>query len=489
MAQSTAVRLPTSVEWKQQILEDIELQSYDAGLTAPPTAKGSDFDLKATSLGNALAVLTANLVLTDTDADPTRATGAALEDIRVSDGLPEVAATPASGELSLTSTSLTPLNVPNALGVLCPGSLPAKIVGSHPGIVTGSIVPFAMTQPGSTGNLKAGTIVRFTAPINGLDSNAVVVTDMVDGADTESDAKKRRRILNKRANAPAAGNWGHLRQIALSATNAIDDAFVYPALGGSASCKVVLTAPWYKSTYGQSRQVTNQTIAVVSAAFADQLPTDDRYYAVESSQDQALGLRILVKIRSGAASWTDLSPWPSAPTQVSAFTSQTAFRVTCAVGAGIPVPGQNIALWSRADAGFRIAVIQTVTPSIANQYLLTVNGWSGGALTTMTTGLQISPAAGNISAWGDSLLGICGGLSPGEGCYSWQEPRALRHPTESQVAPMTFGARELGSFISAFNEVGNAQIATTTGLSPDRVTPSDPMHILTLSDLSFGVMP
>lgn len=486
MAQSTAVRLPTAAEWRQQIIEDIELQALDAGVVIPPTAKGSDFDLKATALGNALAVLTANQVLTDADADPTRAAGAALEEIRVSTGLPEVVATPASGRITVTVTSATPITVPDGQVLLAPGAMPAKTVGTSYGVVTGSVLPIAMTKAGSAGNLAAGTVVRFSAPVAGLASDATIVAAMTDGADAETEAKKRRRILNRRQNNPACANWGHLREVALNATNAIDNAFVYPALGGPASSKTVLLAPWFNGGSGQSRVATPATCAIVSTAFDENFPTDDAYYRVESVANQYVDIRITLKLLPGSADWTDADPWPAVGAQVLNVTSSTQFDIICESATTAPAVGKTIAVWSVADLGFRTAIVLTCTTISSTVFSVTTSGWSGGVITTFAAGLPICCAAPNLKVWADKILELFGQLTPGEGCYTWQEPRSLRHPPESNADPMQFSSRALSEFVSSFDEIASAVVASASSTTPSRVTPGGAPRVLTLRKLSFG---
>lgn len=485
MAQSTAVRLPTAEEWRLQILEDIELQAIDAGITVPPTAKGSDFDLKATALGNALAVLTANQVLSDADADPTRAVGAALEEHRIASGLPEVLPTPASGKVAVTVTSATPITVPDGHGLLAPGALPAVTVGSVPGVVTGTQLPIVMTKDGSVGNLAAGTVVRFTAPVAGLASEATIVADMVDGADAENDVKKRRRILNRRQNNPACANWGHLREVALSATNAIDNAFIYPALGGPGSCKTALTAPWFNGGLGQSRIASAASVAVVESAYKATFNTDDALYHVESVDNEYVDLYLRVKLLAGAGDWIDADPWPFVAAQTSSVVSNTSFRITCASATSAPAVGKTIAVWSVVELGFRTARILSVSTISSAVFEVTTTGWSGGPL-TLVNGLPIGCAAPNLKAWGDRMLEVFATLTPGENCFAWQEPTALRRPVESFDDPMAFGSRQLSAFAEDIDEIASVELDTANVVTPTRVVPSTAPTVLTLRKLSFG---
>lgn len=487
MALSSTYTLQTTAQYKAQMIEDIELQAIDAGVTVPPTAKGSDFDLETTALANALGVITSNQVVADTDGNPLTSEGAQLEEIRIADGLAEVPATAATGRVSVVSTALTSLTVVSGTKILFPGAQFGTVTGTHTGIVTGSELPFAMSKAGSAGNLAAGQRGRFTLSIPGLATECTIVSTMTDGSDVESDPKKRRRIINRRQVPPKGGNWSHVRELALSATNAIDNAFVYPALGLIGSCGVTVTAPWFNGGIGQSRVATAGAIALVNDAFANELPTKGNLYATTSSSDEYVDLRLGLDIRTGNSSWIDVAPWPTVETEVTGVTSNLSFTVTQASTGTAPTAGKTIAVWDVAALEFRTAVIQSATSLGSNQYALTTGAWSGGAV-TIATGQQVSPAAGNMSAWGEKLLDIFGEQTPGERCLVSQEPRALRHPVESNLEPSGFGAREVGQFIDAFTELDDAQIFSINVSEPTRTTPSGSANVLCLRSVSLGVL-
>jgi hypothetical protein len=496
--------LPTVAEWKATMLEDVELQALDADVAVPPTAKGSDLDIKLTTTANALGILTSNQVIQAADMDPTNAEGDALEAIRIADGLPEVPANPASGKIRVKSTALTTVTVVDGTKLLCPGAMYAQVVGTVTGVVTGSELPIVMLKAGSAGNLAAGTKVRFTDAPSGLATEAVIVEDMTDGADVESDPKKRRRILNRRQNPPKSANWSHVREVALGATNAIDNVVVYSAIGGPASQKTVALAPWFNSGNGQSRAASAGAIAAVEGALADAFDTGSNLFVVQSPINELTSLRLLLKLRSGNAAWIDQSPWPRYATEVDAVTSALQFDVLIAAGELPPTVGKSIAIWSVADLGFRTAVIQSVLHSGIEdaRYSITVSAWEGGAFTNVA-GLWLSPAAGNMKAWGDAMLEIFGLQTPGENCLAYQEPGSLRRPVESNDEPAGFGAREVGAFVDQFDEIDTAQVESIgtslrpvdagsdtliLSIEPQRALPANPPNVLTLCSLSLGVL-
>jgi len=485
MAQSSEYRLPTAADWKQQIIEDIELQAIEAGAVVPPTAKGSDFDLKAGSLGNSLAVLTANLVIQDNDSNVDTAEGAALDEKREALGLPEAPSTAASGYVTVSSTASAGITVVNGLQWLAAGAVTGKVTGTHYSVVTDSELFVTCSKTGSAGMLKAGAKIRFISPPPGLATEATVARDFTGGADEETDEKKRRRIKNRLQNPVKGANWSHVRDLALSATNAIDNAFVYPAVGGPSSQVVACLAPWYNGGSGQSRVVASTATDAVLVNIETEINTDSELVAVKSTADEMVDLRLLLDVLPGDSSWIDVTPWPSVAATVYAVTSNTQFRVQLSESGTAPSVGKTIAIWSVEELAFRTAVIQTVTVVSSLIYTLTTSAWQGGAL-TVTVGQQVSPGAGNMAAWATALLDIFGAQTPGEICLSIQDPRSLRKPSESVDEPVGFGSRELGDFIDQFDEISDATIDTISVSEPTRTLPALSPNVLCLRSLSIG---
>lgn len=134
---------------------------------------------------------------------------------------------------------------------------------------------------------------------------------------------------------------------------------------------------------------------------------------------------------------------------------------------------------------FRTSVVQTATLISPTVVDITVSPWIGGAV-TIADGMWLSPAAGNMIAWADAWLDIVGLQTAGEACYTWQEPRSLRHPIPSSEEPMGIGSRETNQLTEQFDEIANAEILTISTATPTRSIPAGAPNILTLRKLSLG---
>ena len=100
-------------------------------------------------------------------------------------------------------------------------------------IVGGSaVVPVAASQPGSSGNLAAGTGLILTAPIAGITAAAVHDAGLTGGGEAESDALYRARILDRIKNAPSGGSVADYRAWAL-AQSGVTRVWVAPNTDGS----------------------------------------------------------------------------------------------------------------------------------------------------------------------------------------------------------------------------------------------------------------
>lgn len=274
---------------EKQFLDDIEQGARQLGIDVPPTGPGTHFGLTAVGAGNLVSLVTTDVELADADTDPLTATGDALEEIRVADGLPVIPPTAGTGILSAT-----------ALGVV---DVPAGLQFQGPGGVTGVTtersgnaakyqvplsIPFALKTTGRTG-IQDNAQVKFNnGPLN-LATSANI-TSLTDGTDTESYDHKRLRILNRRQYPPQGGNWPHLRETALDVPG-VDDAYVYPALGGGCSVRVVLLQNGTASN-DWKRAVDSSIVTAARDVFAAAFPTESERYNIVSAVEQFVDITV-----------------------------------------------------------------------------------------------------------------------------------------------------------------------------------------------------
>lgn len=450
--------LPTPEQMRDQMLEDLELAAIDAGVDAPPIEAGSDWYALATAEGGLHAISCQNVALAQRDVTPLEAQEPKLDEWRQALGLPVIATTAARGKIIVETTGSATIS--NGRVLTHKTGARYAVNGTFTGVANNDEIDVLCLDQGEAGNREPGDVLTWASAPTNVKSTATVSTEdpVVGGTDSETPERKRDRILNRAATAPGGGNWGQLRETAISASPIIQDAYVYPALGGPGSAKVVLTRRFDPVrrvfTRAPSSTVRELVRAAIHALEADMLAV-----VVQSVADENVDASLVIDIPDSVLAggngqgWLDASPWPSlngdTRVTVSAVTDERTITVN-GLTTTAPVAGQTrIAWWSPTDLKFvtRLVVSQS---GIAGAWVLGLDqplASSDG--TIVSVGDYISPAAVNIQAYGDTWRTLLEDLGPGENTGSSSRlPRAARHPlTTSEDSPnlTTAQLRALGN--------------------------------------------
>lgn len=461
----TEIEIPAPEAVRDQVLDDIRLLSISAGLPEPDVSEGSDHWVDASAMANATAILAAHVKRSELERDVLTATGAQLDEIRESLGIPELE--PSSGSGLVTCAVSGSVTVPTGLEFVAPSGARGRVTAGAT-VTNGQTVPVVMVATGDATNLATGTKVRWASPpVNLLVEGTVASPGFTGGKDTEDDERKRERILNRLRFAPAAGNWSDLREKALEATIAISDAFVFPALGGPASVKVAVAAA---PAANGSREVLSGPLDAIRAVYAAEFP-DEVLIVVQSVDDLDTDVALLVVALDGH--WLDDVPWPSlvssAPVTVSASPAPTAtvFTTNATVA---PTAGKRIAWWDAAAQTFTTATIASV--SGAGPWAITL---SGSGFAGIAAGDYISPAPVEAAAYATAWKAAVGGLGPGENTTDGSRlPRARRRPDISEggapVALTLTQLAELQDAIVGISDISYAYRSVSTPTVPGATT-------------------
>jgi uncharacterized phage protein gp47/JayE len=108
-------------------------------------------------------------------------------------------------------------------------------------ITTGSPenLPIQSVVPGVAGNCSIGTALTTGTPIAGLDSAAEAGTDIVGGADDESDASLRARILVRKREVSKGGSASDYKNWSLSISE-VTRAWVFPTINGAGTVQIYI---------------------------------------------------------------------------------------------------------------------------------------------------------------------------------------------------------------------------------------------------------
>lgn len=467
-------------ELRDNWLRDVRLECLARGLGEPPVQPGTDLYIRATALANAHLIHYANISLAAEDQNPLTATGGALDDIRLGLGLPEVPASPSAGKIIIAIDGGGSVVMPDATAFVLPNGLRGKTVGAIV-VSDGTEVSAVTVDKGDATNLDAGELVRFVSPPLSVQSEAEVSVNapLTGGADAETDERKRARILNRLANPPLGGNWSQKIEHALNAHPGVQYAFVYPALGGPASEKVVIARAFDPDRSIYTREMTTDAIATVRAAIQAQNPIGVST-VVQSVADLPTDVSIVVTLpdsssaSGGGTGWVDPVPWPLLDDGVSTFAAVGAY----AGGVSLPVitlstvaptAGMHIAWWSVNDLQFHKRTILSVSGAAPNWSLTIDAPMIDSTNVAATAGEYISPEAYNMDAYGRAFIAAMQKLGPGENTTdAARVPRALRQPRPGESAGwgMALNARVLEALASGFDEMSDIEWKYRQATSP-----------------------
>lgn len=460
---------PVAGELRDRLLRDLRLAAIDNGVDEPPTQPGSDWHLLATALDTVLLSSFTNVNSAEQAHDVFSAIGPDLDAIREAEGLPEIPPSGSRGKIRITVLGAT--TIANGHEGTLPNGLRWRTVGTVVNPADQAEIDIEAIDVGEATNLKAGETVRFSpAPTNVAEEAVVSAAEPLTGGDDgESDARKRDRILNVRRNRPAGGNWGQLRQWALDSNGGVQDAYVYPALGGPGSCKVVAVREYDLSIGDYSRELTAaQTQAVRSYIQAKMgIPQE---IVIQTAADEDLDVTILVTLPASSLSggngqgWTDPSPWPpllgadNDKVTISSVGSANDVITVTAATTTEPVAGQtHVAWWSPVDRKFRSRLVTAQSGGTGAWVLTLESPLIGDTGAGPQVGDYVCPEAFNLEAYGDTWVQLLQRFGPGENTTdAGRLPRAKRHPFVTDEDPTDITNTTLSQWSNGYPESGDS---------------------------------
>jgi uncharacterized phage protein gp47/JayE len=481
-------------ELRDRILRDLRLGAIDTGLTEPPTQPGSDWYLLATGVANMAILGYSNELTAEQAANVFDATGEELDKIRAGEGLPEVALSGSTGKIVITA--LGAATIPNGQELRLPNGLRIRTVGAVVNPADQSEVDVEAVDVGTGTNLAGGeTVAWVVAPTNiGATAKVSEGTPLAGGTDGEDDARKRDRILNARRNRPAGGNWAQLRQFAIEARGDVQDAYVYPALGGPSSVKIVPVRAFDRDAGIYTRALSTAAMAQIRSAVQARV-TESVEVVVQEPTDQNCDAFIELELPASAMSggnglgWVDEAPWPpnfGEVTDVDA-NDQLTIDVTTATA---PVDGvTHVAWWSPTDRKFYVRLVVAHSGGTGAWLVSLDSPLVGATGEGPAVGDYVSPAAYNLDAYGAAWVDALEALGPGENTADEDRlPRALRHPFISDEDPCALTTTTVARWVNRFPEITNfeASITPTTPTVPGDNDSADPPGVLVPRHFAIG---
>ena len=478
---------------RDALLTDIRLEARKVTAVDPAVQPGTDNWWFATAHAAESMQQYSNIELARDAITPLNATGDDLDDWRIALGLPVVEPSPSTGKIRLTVDGTATINTGEQL--VYENGLRGEISGTWIGVTDGAEVDVVSVDKGEDTNFDPGAIVRFVnAPTNvSTDATVSENSPLTGGRDEEDDDRKRSRILNALANKPGGGNWGQARQIVLDELASVQDCFVYPALGGPSSVKIVPVRDFNIDRDEYTRAQNTAALNIARNAIYAEMP-DGIEVIVQPPADESFDASLLVTIPDSSISggngtgWLDGTPWPllvgadNDKVTVSTVTDSTQITVTANTTAAPTVGLTHIAWWSPVDRKFRTYLVTAVSGSTGAWVLTLDRPLVADDGTSVATGDFISPAAVSSKNYGASWTKATRNLGIGENTSdSNRTPRALRHPFVADERPVDLTFRTLKAFQGEHTEISDLAwghqsqttptIPVTVDLPPNVLTP------------------
>lgn len=494
----------TRDEIRQQLLDDQEYLMLDAGVTDPPVGVGSDAYVRSDAIAGALLIGYANLDVARAQSVYWSATGTRLQEHRAALGVPEQSAIAARGRLKV-SVSGDPVNLTTANQFTLANGFVGHVASAVVGVVDGQEVAVEMLTLGAGGNATGGSTVTWTSPPLGMGATATVsaIVPLTGGADAATDSQVQGAIRERIQGRPGSGNEAQLRELAKGAGVVVQECYVYPALGGPATCKVVpvkaidpSVADWSRAHDSDALDRIRSAVQAGTRALPGGTPIGFEV-VVQPPIDSPTNVALLATLQPAASAggdgtgWANSTPWPPAHTTnvrvtVSSVGGETQITVVADTATAPLDKSTQIGWWSPHDQAFHVFRVESHSGS-SGAWVLTVDRSMTDSLgNPPSVGDYISPASVGMMAYGDSVRAAVGDLAPGENKAG--DVRAQRIPGALEGA-----SASLDDALLFRVKVENPEIVTLGYGYRSQTTPTVPgdvetaPYVLTLSNL--GIYP
>jgi len=227
---------------------------------------------------------------------------------------------------------------------------------------------------GESTNIDAGTELTWSNPPAGAQPKATAAAQFTGGTGAETDAEFSDRVHARVKKKPGIGNPAQVRAFARQASNAVEEAFVYPCTFGSGSFLVAITQK-RANVPGPLARIAGLTALTAVTGYlvppgSPVIPPRVRVVVTTVSPEPSdLAVRLALPT-SSLAGWADREPWPGFVTSsavVTTVTDQQNFRVSADTG----LPGNvaslsggsqpSLMVWDEAAGAWKQLKVGSVT--------------------------------------------------------------------------------------------------------------------------------
>lgn len=408
------------------------------------------------------------------------------------------------GETKLPATgSSGPMNVEGTPGTIVTGSTtlgdPNAYRARDPAgnvyqVFIGGTIPassaleatMAAVSTGAPTNIESGTTLTWIYRDPNMKATGLTTADFTGGTDRETDAEHAARIQGIIRHRPGAGNDAHMRAWARSASNAIEDAFVYPCALHAGTTVVAITQKRGAAVGPTARLPAPGTMAAAIARLtppnSPDVPPRAFVIAVPANGESVdLALRIALA-KGSVAGWEDVRPFPSYNAtlpSVTARVSDTDFTVTAPGDATLPgqaalatlsgADAPSLMLWNESRSEFDLLAVDSVEDLGSNDYrvVLTAPPSSGSGV---SVGQIVSPGVARRAVIAEAIGDYFDSLGPGDLFDVEADPRGgrcVRFPSVLEEYPFRAGAVVATRVIEALGgSVADATLESISATAP-----------------------
>jgi hypothetical protein len=346
-----------------------------------------------------------------------------------------LAATGSSGPVTVQATpgvivlGSTTIGDPSAYTARDPAGNRYQVFTTETVGVGGTVtVTMVAISTGAATNLLQPTLLTWETRDPSMVATAAIAGDFSGGTDKETDADFASRLAGLRKYRPGAGNDSSMRSWARKASNAIEDAFVYPTALYAGSTLVALTQKRAGVAGPLARVPSAGTLAraigYLTPPGSVTVPGRALVLVTVVNAEASDGVVRLAMQRGTTGGWSDAQPWPSyhaTTPQVTTVTSNTDFRITCPADATLPgalagatlsgVNAPRLMLWNALRTEFESLAVASVQDLGGNVFRVLL---SAPPSFTLALTQLISPDVARRSLISQAISDYFDELGPGE---------------------------------------------------------------------------
>lgn len=431
---------------------------------------GSQFYMLAEAVSNLMSVEQARIDSLFQDSNESTATGEALDRHLDAKGLSRRPSIPAVGSFILVSSGAT--NIPNGTQLVSSSSGELYVVTNPGSKLNGDRIHFKAVKAGRSGNLRTGSVLKWTTNPSGVGPLVNLNLPVSGGADLETDDLARERLKAVIRDAAGGKNWAEIIKVAESFDPIVRKAFCYPIIAGAGTVHVALAGA--ASDVSVSRMIDVATLSQLRNAIIANTDSSSNVhvtgvvdYPVDISFNVNLPYPQGSNIRPTGGGFLNINTYPVRDDGASFC------NVTSVVGPNVIVikampgadPTVNLSKVSWIDPiTFRIFTSTVVAHSgVGNAHTITLSDSFNG----IAIGDWIFPAIQNIVEYVNTLKSHFENMGCGEKTNAAGVlPRASRKPLPSQSNPYMIDDYMLKALTDSHREMFNAEFAYRSKTEP-----------------------